>query len=136
MRKIIAVAASGLAVAGSLAATAGASATAAHRAPVVLNYWHGTHRSAHFYGAIRPRVLGDNFGEPLNGLRWQAWNSGSAAGRGEIIHMACQPCRVTVRLSGATRSHGWLYYRTERIAYARHGGTSILHWSWRARNYV
>jgi hypothetical protein len=129
-------AASGLAVAGSLAGAAAASGAPAHLAPVVFNYWHGRHWSSHFYGAVRPRVLGDSFGEPLNALRWQAWNSGSAAGRGEIIHMSCQPCRVAVRLSGATRSHGWLYYRTERVTYLRGGGTVTLHWSWRARNYV
>lgn len=137
MRKIgLVAAAGGLAVAGSLAGTAAASGAPAHRTPVVFNYWHGRHLSSRFYGAVRPRILGDSYGEPLSSLRWLGWSSGSALGRGEIIHMSCQPCRVIVRLSGPARSHGWLYYRTERITYRRGGGTAILHWSWRARNYV
>ncbi len=113
-----------------------ASASAATRSPVAFDYWHGARWSGRYYGAVRPGVLGDSYGEPLTGLHWQAWGSRSATATGELIHMACQPCHLTIRLSGVTRSRGWLYYSGERITYPRGGGTQSLHWSWASRNYT
>ena len=63
-------------------------------------------------------------------------DSSSATATGELIHMACQPCHLTIRLSGVTRSRGWLYYSAERITYPDGGGTQRLHWSWASRNYT
>jgi hypothetical protein len=131
-------AAAAIALATALAAAAMASGAPARATPVVFDYWHGTHSSTHFYGAVRPSWLGDSFGAPLSGLRWQSWRSGSASGRGEIFHTTCQPCRVAVQLSGTTRSHGSLYFGRERITYylGRAASTVSLHWSWSSKNYV
>jgi hypothetical protein len=133
MRKATAAVIGAAVLAAPLAGTA--SVSAATRSPVAFDYWHGTRWSGRYYGSVRPRVLGDAYGEPLTGIHWQAWGSSSATATGELIHMACQPCHLTIRLSGVTRSRGWLYYSGERITYAHGGGTQSLHWSWAARNY-
>jgi hypothetical protein len=125
-----------LAVLAPLAGTAAASAAPAHP-PVVFDYWRGFHYTR-LYGAIRPGVLGASYGEPLQDLRWQSWRQGSASGRGEIIHMSCQPCGVTVQLSAPARSHGSFYFSREKVTYfegRRNAGSITARWSWRSRNY-
>jgi hypothetical protein len=126
-----------VAVAAVLAGLAAMSSGAAAPVPVVFDYWHGPHETP-LYGAIRPAVLGDRYGEPLTALRWRSWRPGSAAGQGELVHMSCQPCRASVRLSAPVSSHGRLYFGREQITYVlgRSASSVTLHWSWAARSYT
>jgi len=134
MKKAITAVIGTAALAAPLAGAAVGSA--APRSPVAFDYWHGSRAASQVYGAVRPRVLGGEFGEPLTDMHWQSWGSTSATARGELVHMACQPCQVTVRLSGVTRSHGWLYYGGERVTFTNGDGAQSLRWSWASKGYA
>jgi hypothetical protein len=138
VRKSTVAAAAAIALATALAAAGTVPVATLSPTPVVFDYWHGSHFSAHLYGAIRPTWLGGSFGPAISGLSWQSWGSGSASGEGEIFQTICQPCRVAIEFSGATRWHGSLYFGKERVTdyLGRSASTVSLHWSWSSGNYV
>jgi hypothetical protein len=107
------------------------AAPAAAQRIVAFNWWRGLHEQKHYYQSVRPNVLGSSFGEPVSSIRWAYWGRNTAAGRGLLFHMSCQPCRVTVYLHDVRASHGTRYFKKFRETFANHGGTSNLHWSGR-----
>jgi hypothetical protein len=107
-----------------------AAPAGAHRV-VAYNWWRGIHEQRHYYGSVRPGVLGSSFGEPISSIRWAYWGRNTARGKGLLVHMNCQPCRVSVYLHEVRVTHGTRYFEKFRETFANHGGASNLHWSGR-----
>jgi hypothetical protein len=98
---------------------------------VAYNWWKGSHEPRHFYGSVRPRVLGASFGEPVQNIHWRYWGKNTAMGKGLLIHMSCQPCRVTIYLHDVRTSHGTHYFEKLREHFTELGSTGYEHWSGR-----
>jgi len=109
---------------------ASAAPARAHRT-VAYNWWRGSHEQKHYYGSVRPGVLGSSFGEPISSIRWAYWGRKTARGKGLLVHMNCQPCHVTIYLHDARAVHSTRYFKKLRETFANHGGTTNLHWSGR-----
>src|SRR5262249_40396349 len=106
-------------------------------AVVAFNWWHGRHLARHWFGSVRPTVLGGKFGEPVQNLSWQSWGLAGAKATGLLVIMSCQPCHVTVSLShakllpsGSGHFFNWLTIKGRRT------GESDLRWSFRHHNWV
>ena len=141
IRRALLTAATVLGLVGGMAATststappAGASTTPA---VVAFNHWRGTHYVRHWFGSVRPTVLGGKFGEPVQNLTWQSWSLSGAKATGLFIHMSCQPCHVTVTLSHAKlRPSGTGHFFNWLTIKGPGYGEADLRWSFRQGTYV
>jgi hypothetical protein len=125
---------------GGLAAAAfvAPAASASSAQVVAFDWWHGTRYARHWFGSVRPSVLGGKFGEPIQNLTWQSWNLRGAKSTGLLIHMSCQPCHATVVLSHAKLrpSGSGHFFNWETITFREFSGATKLRWSFKAGNWV
>lgn len=139
--KLTVIAAAVISLGGGLAATAAAAPAAQASGPttVAFNHWHGSRYVSHYYGSIRPTVLGRKYGEPIQNLNWKYWNQQDGAkGTGLLIHMSCQPCHATMVLSHAKlrpSGHGY-FFNWLTITYREFSGADRWRWSFRAGDWV
>jgi hypothetical protein len=132
------LAAASIAVAIASTAFVGTAAAAGHPT-VAFNWWKGRHYQRHWFGSVRPSVLGGKFGEPVQNLNWLHRTKTGAVGTGLVIHDVCQPCHVKVTLSHAKRKPSRLgpgrFFNWMDVHF-RNDGTSHLRWSFRRGNWV
>src|SRR5215475_1096057 len=98
LTRVLLTAAAVLGLGGGLAATSAAAPAASASGPstVAFNWWHVTSHASHWFGSIRPSVLGGRYGEPVQNITWQSWSRSGAHGTGLLYHMMCQPCHMTI----------------------------------------
>jgi hypothetical protein len=122
---VVAVAAIAAPVTAVMTASASA-APQATRTTYAWDWWRGPHEASAPQREVRPSVLGSSFGEPITSLHWSTWTGTQATGKGEIVHMSCQPCHITVRLTAPRVTNGTRYFYTLTEGWP--GFSYVLHW--------